>query len=994
MRAAAFKRTLTSRHDVKTGFSILALALLALALTAGPAAAEAPSATIGSASSVSYASAHLTGTVDPADVFTFYTFEYSTDGVTWSEFNFEGSAAENTGSQEVSTDLHGLKGGTTYFVRLVANNLSDPEAISAEPNAEFTTLPVAKPTILAVSSGAVTYTTAAVSGKVERPGNPDPAFDASCRFEYVTDAQFTETGFEGASETLCNPEVVTAPEEETPVTATLTGLARGTTYHLRLTASNAGGGNSLDAASTFTTTTTPQAQTTGVAKVKDDSATLAALINPANGPVTYQFQWGTSTAYGHTAPAAPEQISPSNESFDAVTAPITGLTASTVYHYRVIATNTQTNETVEGQDRTFTTSPVAAPVGSCPNESSRQGRAAGLPDCRAYELASVETNGASLGEQPHGAAAADGSGLWFYTIDAPSHAEGSTIFNRIVAKRSSAGWSTYGLAPRLVEPVDGFQSDVVEAVSADLSKAVVQVPQRLAGSNSPNGYALYVREPDGSYTPIEPVGSEYESTYKFYSSAADIYQTPDLSHIYYVPKQRELPSDPLSGENTYEWANGVLRLVGILPGPAQTPAPGGAHMVIGVAHSLPPVSDDGEYVLFFTGTNPLYLREHGQSTVEVSSSQRTVNPDPNPPAEPRASGVAGDGSRVLFTSASELTNDANTGSTEGVANDAGSDLYSYDIATGTLTDLTVDENPADAATGANVQSIVGASHDGSFVYFNAKGALAPGALSGQESFYVEHEGKIDFIAPVGAQPYVTPDGHHIAFGATASLTGYDNVNPVTEQAEVEMFEYTYGGGLECVSCRPSGAPPTSGAGYTGRALSDDGSRAFFQSSDRILPEASSGFSSIYEYESGQVHLISPPDGSSRALVIDASASGDDVFFETHGEIVPGDQGSGDAVYDARVGGEIAAAPPPECMGEGCRGAALAPPSFSSPNSTNAGAGNQVAPVVKPKKKAASSAAKKLAGALKACRRHKPKSRRVSCEKQARKRYQQTRKGAK
>ncbi len=48
-----------------------------------------------------------------------------------------------------------------------------------------------------------------------------------------------------------------------------------------------------------------------------------------------------------------------------------------------------------------------------------------------------------------------------------------------------------------------------------------------------------------------------------------------------------------------------------------------------------------------------------------------------------------------------------------------------------LTDLTVDTNPADVATGANVEQVVGASRDASYVYFVATGNLASGADLGR-----------------------------------------------------------------------------------------------------------------------------------------------------------------------------------------------------------------------------------------------------------------------
>ena len=104
----------------------------------------------------------------------------------------------------------------------------------------------------------------------------------------------------------------------------------------------------------------------------------------------------------------------------------------------------------------------------------------------------------------------------------------------------------------------------------------------------------------------------------------------------------------------------------------------------------PPVSEDGSQVIFKANLYPgLFLRSDHVKSVEVSETQK--NPaNINPPADAKAVGVAADGSEVFFTSASELTDDAYTGRTAGVPNNAGADLYSYDVSSGVLTDLTVD----------------------------------------------------------------------------------------------------------------------------------------------------------------------------------------------------------------------------------------------------------------------------------------------------------------
>ena len=101
------------------------------------------------------------------------------------------------------------KGGTKYFVRLKASTLDAGDAVdpAAPPYPTFTTLPVDPPTIPgAVGVSEVFSHQVKLSGKVERPTNPDPAFDAQCRFEAINDTQFDENvtnigpeaGFEGA----------------------------------------------------------------------------------------------------------------------------------------------------------------------------------------------------------------------------------------------------------------------------------------------------------------------------------------------------------------------------------------------------------------------------------------------------------------------------------------------------------------------------------------------------------------------------------------------------------------------------------------------------------------------------------------------------------------------------------------------------------------------------------------------------------------------------
>ena len=245
---------------------LVALAMIA-ALAFGATPASANTAEIGTISGASYNTAHVTGKISGAAFFTNYNFQFSKDPEAegWNPGPGSGFLFLGGAEQEVNGDFagFGLRGATKYFVRLVVSSSggAEPEAFSPEapgPYPSFTTLPVDPPTLPGpVAASPVFSTSATATGKVKRPtNNPDPAFNITkCRFEYVTDADFTATGFAAATPVPCEqPLPFEAPEGETDVTAHLTGLSPSTTYHLRLAAENAApNAATKEAAATFTT---------------------------------------------------------------------------------------------------------------------------------------------------------------------------------------------------------------------------------------------------------------------------------------------------------------------------------------------------------------------------------------------------------------------------------------------------------------------------------------------------------------------------------------------------------------------------------------------------------------------------------------------------------------------------------------------------------------------------------------------------------------------
>ncbi|MEW6753841.1 MAG: fibronectin type III domain-containing protein [Candidatus Latescibacterota bacterium] len=132
--------------------------------------------------------------------------------------------------------------------------------------------------------------------------------------------------------------------------ASLTGLTAGTTYHYRLHLTDTAGNSSTTGDMAFTTTAAAAApRITGGPTVSNVAATSVTIAWTTDSEVGSVLQYGTTTAYGMTHTNTPTRTH---------SAPLTGLTASTTYHYR-ISVGPPGGATTTG-DYTFTT--AAAPV--------------------------------------------------------------------------------------------------------------------------------------------------------------------------------------------------------------------------------------------------------------------------------------------------------------------------------------------------------------------------------------------------------------------------------------------------------------------------------------------------------------------------------------------------------------------------------------------------------------------------------------------------------
>jgi len=103
----------------------------------------------------------------------------------------------------------------------------------------------------------------------------------------------------------------------------------------------------------------PVVVTGAASSVAQTSATLNATVNPKEENVTdCHFEYGTTEAYGSSVPCS--SLPGSGTSPVPVSAPVSGLVAHTLYHFRISATNAA--GTTQGSDATFETTPSKAPA--------------------------------------------------------------------------------------------------------------------------------------------------------------------------------------------------------------------------------------------------------------------------------------------------------------------------------------------------------------------------------------------------------------------------------------------------------------------------------------------------------------------------------------------------------------------------------------------------------------------------------------------------------
>ena len=306
--------------------------------TPAPTPTPTPAVTTNPATKVAAFSATLNGSVNPRGATTMVYFQY---GLTTSYGSTTPMQTQNGNTlRPVSANITALLANRTYHFRVVAHNNG---GTSFGADRTFTTLAATGlPVVTTNPATLIASFSATLNGSLNPHG-----FTTTVYFQYGTTTSYGST----------TPMQTQTGNTYRNIAANISGLTPNTVYHFRIVATNSAG-TRFGGDRTFTTLTAtgpPVATTSPATFIASFSATLNALLNPHGLPTSVHFQYGTTPSYGLTT--APQ--SRTGNTFQAVGANVSGLTANTLYHFRVVASNAA--GTTMGSDRTFTTLTATGP---------------------------------------------------------------------------------------------------------------------------------------------------------------------------------------------------------------------------------------------------------------------------------------------------------------------------------------------------------------------------------------------------------------------------------------------------------------------------------------------------------------------------------------------------------------------------------------------------------------------------------------------------------
>jgi hypothetical protein len=915
----------------------------------------------------------VSGTADPNGVgpITECYFEYGTDTKYEISPGVKGKQSCNesvpfNSVETVHADLPGLTGEETYHYRLVLTN-GEPHVIGR--GADKTIVPHNVKGLTTEAATEVTQESARLNASFEGT-NEDTKF-------YFEWGQSTHYGHQTA---MPPGEDAGTTTGHTPISAKVSGLDPGVTYHYRVVAENLIG-VSKAADKTLKTFELPSIESFTSKNVTANSAEIDATINPHGFETEYFVEYGSSPEYGSIAPIPAEKL-PAGEATQGVAVQLTGLEGIT-YHFRVVA-KSKWGETRTG-DQTFNFFPP-----SCPNSTIRQQTSSQyLPDCRAYELVSPgEAGGVTLvnapwAPDPYAISPARFAFAGYLGALPGTDASNSLSADTYVATRTAGGWKSYYVGV----PGSKALGDSVPVPSMDFGKFFDFLEGAgFEGVKQPLDNVPYIWDAEGRLLERWPVGAENVPGAEETEGAWQ--PSPDLEHLAFSSNNAIFTEGEEEGQTTppgsaydYDTASKTTKLISLTangdpipqePGNTSSPHefilfPGNTLQFYNfeteeVSKGFPAslnqgVSTDGSHILMSTSsahygrfTRPLpptrlYMRVNDAITYEVSRGH-DVN----------YVGMTADGGKVYFTSPEQLTSEDTDNSV---------DLYMWSQTSDRLTLVSLgpegagDSGNTDACEAtwtarcdivpvrgnANTDNAL-ASESGDVYFYSPEQLEGQKGIPNRENLYVYRGGRPQFVASMTptipsenvpgpiTRVQVSPDGEHAAFVTSTKLTSYDN------NGFEEMYSFEPDTGhILCSSCKPNGEKPQANvtASKAGLFMSDDG-RTFFETTDPLVSQDTNREQDVYEFVDGRPQLITSGTGTHSESIIEfggagnvaeeglagVSADGVNVYFSAREELVAQDKNAAFLVfYDARIGGGFPFEPPlapceaaDECHGEG------------------------------------------------------------------------------
>jgi hypothetical protein len=729
-----------------------------------------------------------------------------------------------------------------------------------------------------------------------------------------------------------------------------------------------------------------------VGNISTESAVVSSEVDPGYEVTEYGVEYGPADCSSNSCETAEGGTLKRFAHPVATAVALKGLEPGVKYHYRVVATNGQ--GTKFGPDRTFVTYPFLSLLRDpCPNALARQQTgSAGLFDCRAYELVSAEFTGgydveSSLiaGQTPF-EGYPDAAGKVLYAVHGGGIPGAGNPTNRgrdpYVATRNPDGtWSTEYVGIPANDPFASapFSSTLYEA-DPGLDTFAYAGPEICAPCFVDGSSGIPVHEPDGSLT--QGMKGSITQISAAPSGFVGKRISADGSHLVFGSTSKLEPAGNNGTVSIYDrnLSNSSTQVVSTMPN---------GSTMSGEVGELD-MSENGSRVVVGKGVSTDAAGNHyWHPYMHIGTSSESVDLAPGTSAGVLYAGMSADGSEVFFT-----TTDALVSADE----DTSADLYEAEVGPGggpaTLRLLSGPEpapaagnvngcDPTANADGNNWNAVGGASpntcgvvavgggggvaSDGGAVYFLSPEAIGGEGSANQPNLFVVQPGNApQFVATLEAENPLVRDSvkdsevHHFGDFQTTSdgeFAAFTTKLPLDPSYNNAGFGEVYRYGLDtetlnCVSCIPTEAPPTTSATLPvgGLGLDNEG-RVFFNSREQLTAVDKNGNQDAYEWKEGRVQLISTGTSPNDVSLLGVDRGGADVYFFTRDTLVPNDHnGQAMKIYDAREeGGRFVIPPEPpcaasdECHGPGTQ--AAPPPSIG----TFRGTGGQAKPAQKCRK---------------------------------------------